>query len=142
MRRRGHTLVETLMVLSLLGLLAYGGGYSLGRLVPRVHLRAGIWSVTSGLNQARFRAVYSGTPVRVRFVPSGFVLERQDPGAGTWRAARTTVLSGVAVRANNSPIFHPQGTVSNLATITVSNAHGTYRITIAITGRIRTVRVT
>ncbi len=141
MRRRGHTLIETLMVLSLLGLLAYGGGYSLARLVPRVHLRSGIWSVTSGLNQARFRAVYSGTPVRVRFLPPGFVLERQDPVAGTWRTARAVALPGVRVQANNSPIFHPQGTVSNLATVTVSNAQGTYRVTVAITGRIRTVRV-
>ena len=34
----------------------------------------------------------------------------------------------------------PQGTVSDLASITVANARGSYRITVAITGRIRTVR--
>jgi hypothetical protein len=83
----------------------------------------------------------TGEPVRVRFVPSGFVLERYDAAASAWRASRRTVLDGVAVRANNAPIFHPQGTVSNMATVTVSNARGTYRITVAITGRIRTVRV-
>lgn len=141
MRRRGFTLVETVMALSLVGFLVYGGVYSFQRLIPKFHLQSGIWQVTSGLNQARFRAVWSGAPVRVRFVPTGFVFERHDAAAGVWRTARTAVLAGVAVRANNSPIFHPQGTVSSLATITVSNSHGTFRITIAITGRIRTTRV-
>jgi prepilin-type N-terminal cleavage/methylation domain-containing protein len=142
MRGRGFTLVETVMALSLVGFLVYGGVYSFQRLVPKFHLQSGIWQVTSGLNQARFRAVWSGAPVRVRFVPSVFNLERRDDVAGVWRTVRTAVLAGVAVRANNSPIFHPQGTVSSLATITVSNSRGTFRITIAITGRIKTVRVT
>jgi type II secretion system protein H len=141
MRRRGFTLVEILMVLAFLGLVAYGGVYSFQRLAPKFQLQSGIWRVTSGLNQARFQAVWSGAPVRVRFAPSGFALERRDDAAGAWRIARTALLEGVTVRANNSPIFHPQGTVSSLATITVSNSHGTFRITIAITGRIRTTRV-
>lgn len=142
MRERGFTLVETVMVLSLLGFLVYGGVYSFQRLIPKFHLQSGIWQVTSGLNQARFRAVWSGAPVRVRFVPSGFVFERRDDGAGVWRALRTAVLPGVTVGANNNPIFHPQGTVSSLATILVSNSWGSFRITIAITGRIKTTRVT
>lgn len=141
MRGRGFTLVETLMVFSLAGLLVYGGAYSVGRLIPKFHLQSGIWQVTSGLNQARFQAVWSGAPVRVRFTPGGFVLERHDAGAGVWRTAREATLPGVEVRANNNPIFHPQGTVSSLATITVSNSRGSYRITIAITGRIKSARV-
>jgi hypothetical protein len=82
----------------------------------------------------------SGTPVRVRFIASGFVLERFDAAAAAWREARTVALTGVDVRANNAPVFHPQGTVTDLATIIVGNARGTYRITVAITGRIRAVR--
>jgi prepilin-type N-terminal cleavage/methylation domain-containing protein len=139
--RKGFTLVEIVLALALAGLFVYGGSYSFQRLVPKFQLQSGIWEVTSGLNQARFRAIMSGEPVRVRFVPSGFVVERYDEAAKTWRAARTASLPGVAVRANNSPVFHPQGTVSDLASITVSNALGTYRITIAITGRVRTARV-
>lgn len=139
--RRGFTLVETVMALALSGLLILGGAYSVQRLGPKLRLRSGIWEVTSGLNQARFRAIMSGEPVRMRFVPAGFVFERYDEAAKAWRISRTAVLAGVSVRANNAPVFHPQGTVSNLATITVSNARGTYRITIAITGRIRTAKV-
>jgi prepilin-type N-terminal cleavage/methylation domain-containing protein len=138
--RRGFTLIEVLIALALAGLFLGAGTYSLRRLGPGLHLRAGIWEVTAGLGQARFRAIMSGEPVRVRFFPSGFALERYDETAGAWRPARTAVLSGVTVRANNAPIFHPQGTVSGLATVTVSNARGSYRITVAITGRIRTVK--
>jgi prepilin-type N-terminal cleavage/methylation domain-containing protein len=137
----GFTLVEIVMALALAGLFIYGGAYTFQRLVPKFQLQSGIWEVTSGLNQARFRAIMSGAPVRVCFAPSGFAFERYDEAAKIWRPARTVSLPGVAVRANNSPVFHPQGTVSGLASITVSNARGTYRITIAITGRVRTTRV-
>jgi prepilin-type N-terminal cleavage/methylation domain-containing protein len=139
--RKGFTLVEIVLALALAGLFMYGATYSFQRLVPKFQLQSGIWEVTSGLNQARFRAIMSGEPVRVRFVPSGFVFERYDEAAKIWRTARTASLPGVAVRANNAPVFHPQGTVSDLASITVSNALGTFRITIAITGRVRTTRV-
>jgi len=139
--RKGFTLVEVVLALALAGLFMYGAAYSFQRLVPKFQLQSGIWEVTSGLNQARFRAIMSGEPVRVRFVPSGFVFERYDEAAKIWRTARTASLPGVAVRANNAPVFHPQGTVSDLASITVSNALGTFRITIAITGRVRTARV-
>lgn len=139
-RPAGFTLVEAVLALALAGLFALGGTYTVGRLGPKLDLQSGIWEVTSGLNQARFRAILSGVSVRVRFAPPGFVSESYDETSSTWRLSRAVSLSGVLVRANNAPVFHPQGTVSDLATISVSNARGSYRITVAITGRIRTVR--
>jgi len=139
-RPAGFTLIETVLVLTLSGLLVLGGAQAVGRLGPKLRLQSGIWEVTSGLNQARFRAILSGEAVRVRFLPSGFVFERYDAAAAAWRTSRRSVLEGVDLRANNAPVFHPQGTVSNMATITVANSRGAYRITIAITGRIRTTR--
>lgn len=139
--RRGFTLVEVVLALALAGLLVLGAAHAVHGLGSRLRLRSGTWEVTSGLNQARFRAIMSGEAVRVRFVATGFVFERRDDGSGAWRPGREARLEGVAVRANNAPIFHPQGTVSDLATVTVSNAEGSYRITVAITGRIRATRV-
>ena len=141
MGRKGFTLVEVVLALALAGLFAYGGAYSFQRLVPKFQLQSGIWEITSGLNQARFRAIMSGAPVRVRFVASGFVFERYDGAAQAWRTAGTAFLPGVVIRANNSPVFHPQGTVSDLASIYVSNSRGAYRVTIAISGRVRATRV-
>jgi hypothetical protein len=139
-RRNGFTLVEAVLGLALAGLFAFGTAYSVRRLAPKLDLQSGVWEVTSGLNQARFRAILSGEPVRVRFAAPGFIFEHYDEAAGSWRTSRLVTLPGVRVRANNAPIFHPQGTVSGLASITIWNARGTFRITIAITGRIRTVR--
>lgn len=139
-RRRGFTLIEAVLALALAGLLALGGAQAFQGLAPRMRLRSAVWEVTSGLGQARFGAIMSGEAVRVRFVPAGFALERRGGEAGVWRTSSMTYLEGVSVRANNAPIFYPQGTVSGLATITVSNAKGGYRITVAITGRIRAVR--
>jgi len=139
-RRRGFTLVEAVLALALAGLFTLGGVYTVGRLVPKFRLQSGIWEVTTGLNQARFKAILSGTSVRVRFAAPGLTLEIYDGTAGSWRTSRVVPLPGVFVRANNAPVFHPQGTVSDLASISVWNARGAYRITVAITGRIRTVR--
>lgn len=139
-RPPGFTLIETSLVLMFAGLLALGGAQAVGRLGPKLRLQSGIWEVTSGLNQARFLAILSGEPVRVRFLPAGFVVERYDAAAAAWRTSRRSVLEGVDVWANNAPVFHPQGTVSNMATVTVANSRGGYRITVAITGRIRTTR--
>ena len=139
-RPRGFTLVEVLLALAVAGLLAFGAVPAVGRLAQGMRLRAGIWEVTSGLNQARFQAILSGAPVRVRFAAPGLVFERYDEEARSWKTSRAEPLEGVRVLANNAPVFHPQGTVSDLATIRVSNERGAYRITVAITGRIKTVR--
>jgi len=93
------------------------------------------------MNYARFKAVFSGTKFRLSFNPDGYTLERYDQYLKTWNAEMGNILEGVHVQANNSPIFHPQGTVSNLASITVSNASGSYKITLAISGRIKVVKL-
>ncbi len=141
MRERGFTLLETVMVLALAGLLVYGGAVSIRGFAQKLRLQAGVWEVGSSLNQARFKAIWRGTPVRVVFVPGGYRVEAYDGQAGSWRLDRTGTFQGVEVRSTNDPAFYPQGTVTNLATITVANARGAYRITVAITGRVKTVKV-
>lgn len=136
----GFTLIEVLIALAIGAVLASGAAYAVGGLGPRLQLRSGTWLVTSGLNQARFQAILTGEARRVRFAAPGLLHERYDAAAGRWELTQAVALPGVVVQANNAPVFHPQGTVSDLATISVSNARGGYRITVAITGRIRTVR--
>ena len=140
MRDRGFTLVETVMVLALAGLLVYGGAVTFRGYVPKLRLEAGVWEVRSSLNQARFKAIWRGTPFRVRFVPGGYRIESYDGAAGAWRLDRTGAFEGVEVRSTNDPAFYPEGTVSNMATVSVANSRGAYRITVAISGRIKTVK--
>lgn len=137
--RKGFSLIETLVVLAAAAVLVYGASSALGNLAPKYRLQKAAWEVQTRLNYARYKAIFGGRPVRVRFLPAGYVVERYDADLKQWHAETGGAWEGVAVESNNSPTFHPLGTVSNLATITVSNSWGRCRITLAISGRIRAV---
>jgi Type II transport protein GspH len=49
----------------------------------------------------------------------------------------STTYAGVRVSATLDPIFHPTGSAANRPTITITNAHGTKSITVAITGDVK-----
>ena len=140
MRSKGFTLIETVLALALAAFFAYAGAVSFSGFVPKFRLQTGVWKVRSALNEARFGAAWTGAPRRVSFNASGFALEAYDDASDSWRLVRAERLEGVEVSANNDPAFYPEGTVANLATITVANARGAYRITVAISGRVKVVK--
>jgi len=141
MRCRGFTLVETVLAVALAGFLIYGAAVSFNGLVPRLRLQAAVWEIQSTLSQARFKAAWKGRPYRVRFEGPACALEAYDETSDAWRLDKFSRLEGVEVGANNSPTFYPVGTVSDLATISVSNSRGSYKITVAISGRIKTAKI-
>ena len=141
MDKKGFTLVEAVIVLALVSLLILAGSESISGLAPRYQLQRAVWEVRARLNQARIRSVWEGVSVRVRLRSAAIALEQYDEGGKTWRTVQTEFLEGVRVEANNSPVFHPTGTVTGLATILVSNSRGAYRITLAISGRIKAVKI-
>jgi prepilin-type N-terminal cleavage/methylation domain-containing protein len=136
---RGFSLLETVIVLALVSLVIYGASNTFLGNVPKHRLNKAAWEIQTRLNYARHKAVFEGHPFRVRFQPAGYIIEEFDSAINTWRPETTGSCEGVTIEANNSPTFHPVGTVSNLATITISNAAGICRITLAISGRIRAV---
>jgi prepilin-type N-terminal cleavage/methylation domain-containing protein len=136
---RGFSLLEAVISLAIFSLLLYAAaGVFLGR-SPEYRLKKAAWEVQTRLNYARHKAVFEGRPVRVRFWPTGYAIEKFDGSLNHWLSEAGGSCEGVTIEANNTPTFHPAGTVSNLATITVSNAAGKCRITLAISGRIRVV---
>jgi hypothetical protein len=138
---RGHSLLEMVFVLALVSLLIYGASnVFLGR-APSHQLNKAAWEIQTRLNYARHKAIFEGHPFRVTFRPAGYVVEEFDSAINAWRPELTGSCEGVAIEANNAPTFHPAGTVSNMATIMISNAAGRFRITLAISGRIRVVRI-
>jgi Tfp pilus assembly protein FimT len=138
-QRRGFSLLEALVSLFLLGLVTATASRSLQRSTPRYRLLRAVREVHSAMNSARYRAIFKGFRVRVRFNERGYVVEDFDPSEGEWKNRPSVRLEGVTVEANNAPVFHPLGTVSNLASIYIWNGRGRYRITIAISGRIKAV---
>lgn len=139
--RRGFTLFEAVIVMSLLGMLIYLGTGSLLTLIPKYKLESAMWDIRSTLNAARYMAVFECTSVRVRFSESQWEMEKYDHGRKAWISCRKRAVDGVRIEANNTPLFTAQGTVSGLATITIANRWGAYKITMAISGRVKTTRV-
>ena len=139
--RRGFTLMEAAVVLALAGTLAFMGAGSLLSLAPKYRLEAAVWEARAALNRARYRALHEGVSYRVRILEDGLALDRHDPDAGAWIPASRSLCEGARLSANNAPIFTPLGSVTGLATITVGNGWGSYRLTLAITGRIKTTRI-
>jgi Tfp pilus assembly protein FimT len=139
--RPGYTLIEAVIVLSLVGTLVYMGTSSLLSLIPKYKLESALWDIRSTLNAARYKAVFENASIRVKFGGGQWEMEKYDAVRKVWVSCRKRSVDGVRIEANNAPLFTAQGTVSGLATITVANAWGMYKITLAISGRIKTARV-
>ena len=139
--RKGTSLIEALILVLILAVLLQIGAVSFQKMEPGYRLQAGVWEVLSKMNQARFKAMLDGEPVRIRFSRGACALDEWDENAEEWRPGEVSVVEGILLGANNTPIFQPEGTVSNLASITVSNARGAYKISLAITGRTKVTRL-
>jgi Tfp pilus assembly protein FimT len=139
-RRVGYTLIEALLLLLIVAFIIFIGASSLTHHIPKYRLHSAVWEVSAKLNEARYTAVLKGAPVRMHISNSDYCLEQQNIQDGSWHRLSGRRLEGVALRANNTPTFYPQGTVSNLATIWVENRWGRYKITLAITGRIKVAK--
>jgi type IV fimbrial biogenesis protein FimT len=136
-RTYGFSLIEVVVSIAILGLIIALFSYSFTNQTPKYQLKRATWEIYSRLNYARYKAIYRGTKYKVSFESNSYVIERFDDAKGEWRTEQRSFLDGVKITANNSPIFHPRGTVSNLASITVYNSRGQYKISIAISGRIK-----
>ncbi len=140
-KKRGFSLTETLISLSIFALIAVAVSTSFLNKAPKYRLQSAVREVHSRLNYARYKAIFEGVKVRVRFNASGYTIEKYTEEQKDWKPEKKYSLQGVRLHANNSPVFHPSGTVSSLASITVSNSSGKYRITLAISGRIKTMKI-
>ena len=93
------------------------------------------------MNYARYKSIFKGVKVRIRFNRASYLIEKYKATQSMWESEPEVFLEGVNIQANNSPTFHPVGTVSNLASIYISNSWGKYKITIAISGRVKVTQI-
>ena len=140
-KKKGFSLTETIISLSILALIAVAVSASFLNKAPKYRLQSAVREVHSRLNYARYKAIFEGIKVRVVFDAKSYTIEKYSEEQKEWKLEKKYSLQGVILQANNSPVFHPSGTVSNLASITISNSWGTYRITLAISGRIKTMKI-
>lgn len=139
--RRGFSLAEVMVALFVLALVMVIASNSFLHLAPKYKLLNAVREIHSRLNYVRYMAIFEGTKTRVRFISYSYIIEKYNESEKLWRKEREYFLDGVTLEANNSPVFHPQGTVSNLASIYIFNSWGKYRISISISGRIKALKL-
>jgi prepilin-type N-terminal cleavage/methylation domain-containing protein len=134
---KGFTLIEVLVFVSIFAVLLGLASSSFLNSSDKHRLQKAVWEIHAKLNYARFKAIFDGAKFRMSFNPGGYAIEKYNEESGIWRSEVGNILEGVLIQSNNSPVFHPQGTVSSLASIYISNTWGCYKITLAISGRIK-----
>jgi Tfp pilus assembly protein FimT len=139
--KRGFSLMEALAAFFVLGIILGLASTSFLNLAPKYKLNSAVREINSRLNYARYKSIFEGVKVRVKFDQHSYAIETYDEEKNEWKREREYFLNGVTLKANNSPTFHPVGTVSNLVSIYISNSWGKHKITLAISGRIKIVRL-
>ncbi len=138
---RGFSLLEAVISLFILAIMVSLASLSFFNRSPKYRLEKAVWEIHSRMNYARYKALFKGVKVRIKFEPKYYSIDAYDEKQKKWLTEQKYFIEDVKLQANNSPIFHPAGTVSNLASIYVSNDSGKYKITIAISGRIKAVKL-
>lgn len=138
---RGFSLVEVLIASFIVAIMLGVASTSFLNLAPKYRLNSAVREINSRLNYARYKSIFEGVKVRVKFDQHSYAIETYDEEKNEWRRERKYFLKGVTLQANNSPTFHPVGTVSNLASIYITNSWGKHKITLAISGRIKIIRL-
>ncbi len=137
---KGFTLIENLTVVAILGFVIIIAVPFQAKIRHRYALEMAVWEIHSKMNYLKYQAMKNSTPYRLQIFDYGYRIEKYDPLSG-WKRVEQKIILDTRLEANNSPIFYPEGTVSNLASITISNSAGKYRLTLAISGRIKIIRL-
>jgi prepilin-type N-terminal cleavage/methylation domain-containing protein len=138
---RGFSLVEVLIATFIVTIIIGVASTSFLNLAPKYRLKSAVREINSRLNYARYKSIFEGVKVRIKFNQHSYAIETYDEEQNEWRREREYFLDGVILQANNSPTFHPVGTVSNLASVYITNSWGKYKITLAISGRIKIIQL-
>lgn len=133
--------MEAVVALAILAIMVGLASISFLNLAPKYRLKNAVREINSRMNYARYKAIFDGIKVKIKFDQHSYAIEIYDEDRNEWKREREYFLNGVTLQANNSPTFHPAGTVSNLASIYISNSWGKYKITLAISGRIKIVQL-
>lgn len=140
-KKRGFSLVEGLIATFIVAIILGIASTSFLNLAPKYRLKSAVREINSRLNYARYKSIFEGVKVRIKFDQHSYAIETYDEEKNEWKRERKYFLNGVILQANNSPTFHPVGTVSNLASIYITNSWGKYKLTLAISGRIKVAQL-
>lgn len=147
---KGFTLVELMIVVVLMAILAAIAAPAYRNYMARSRLNGAARLVLTDLASARMDAVKMNRRVEVYFTGGSsspaatykICDDANGDGAVSDGEGRNIIRNiqnhfyDVSVGSNNNPIFFPNGTATNMATVNVSNGTDSRQITISIAGRV------
>lgn len=135
MKKNGFNLIETTISLSLISFLMVFSIPSFKNIISKLNFKTAQSQVVNSLYFARYKSAFTGNDYRWKALGDSIAVEKELNGE--WVLERMIKVDHCVVTANNSPIFHPEGLVTNMATVYLKNKKMSSKITIAITGRIK-----
>jgi len=141
MEHDGHTLLEVLVVIAIMGILSALAGPNILRAYERVQLKAVAEQIASELRLARQLARTHRVQVVVTFDANRETIETTYQNGTTAHHHYQYGKTGVMVdepSAGPEILFHPNGKYATATTIWLRNKEGDVRrMTVGITGRVR-----
>jgi prepilin-type N-terminal cleavage/methylation domain-containing protein len=148
----GFSLIETILVLCIVGVIFGIAGYGFMQFIPRYRLDGAVQSLISDFQLARMKAISQNCFFRVQIVPeqNHYFLERESlSGPSHWPGVQEGIprkfsapgtsyyFPGVDLKSSsNHPVFSPRGTVVG-TTVVIKNSSGQKTITISSLGRVK-----
>ncbi|MGQ9619019.1 MAG: pilus assembly FimT family protein [Candidatus Aminicenantia bacterium] len=137
MKNKGFNLVETTISLSLISIFMFLSFPAYKTMISKLNFKSGQSLVLNSLYLARYKSALSGESIRWKASGKEILIEKKLKEK--WLTERKIRLDYGEVLANNTPIFHPEGLVTNMATIQFRDKKRSSKITISITGRIKVI---
>ncbi len=144
--KKGFTLVELMIVITVMALLFAIGAPTFQTYRTQSRLKGATRQVASDLMAARMQAIKENNRFKVSLINNHqYTILDDNNNNGAADSGEATQTSDIQIEyydvtmiSNNSPIFLPNGTAANMATITLTNPAGSRNVTVAITGRVKT----
>ncbi len=142
--QEGYSIIELVTVLGILAIVFLFSQSWLVSQIPKWRLNGAVRQVVSDCMAAKSQAAIEGNKHRITFLDAyRYSILDDDNNDGRPDLTEDIIIrdirtdyKDVQLTTTNHPIFHPRGTASNLATITLSNSAGSRVVTVGITGRV------
>lgn len=138
--KKGFTLTELLMALSILLIITAIGIPAFKSYFVKWEINAGVRTVTTALSTARYNAIKMNRSVKF-CIESNRIVLKEKKGDKWEMFLPFEVDEKVSLTNNSSPVFSPLGYASPLCSIYVKNERYQYKITLSIAGRIKVAEI-